>query len=135
MTRNDNFIINNENDLLKNSLSFGKNSSIQSSIKPDPKEIHKNSQNSELNYKNHKKIFNPKNKTPLTNRIGSNQEPEHDPNLRISRGKKRTVIKCQESQIPLNIPTTNREYLNNKSEMKLHQQETDSLSTVCQSND
>lgn len=54
-------------------------------------------------------MFNQKNKSSLTNRGGSNREPEQEEQpYRISRGKKRTVIKCQETNIP--IPLTTREY-------------------------
>lgn len=44
-------------------------------------------------------VFNPYTKSSLTNR-GSNKENEHNNgeinHNRISRGKKRTVIKCQD---------------------------------------
>jgi len=57
-------------------------------------------------------------------------------NNRISRGKKRTVIKCHaNNQDACDIPyaLTNREYSNVKNE--IYPSQTDSLITICQSND
>jgi len=90
-----------------------------------------------LNYKNHKRIFNPKNKGAFTHR-GSNREIEtQESSYRISRGNKRTVINCNgkedhSSDLPT-IPTVRR-YQNNQM-VENYLIETDSLSTNCLSND
>ena len=68
-------------------------------------------------------VFNPYNKSSLTNR-GSNKENETNNDVnhnRISRGKKRTVIKCQDqaqTSQPVDIPCamTSREYSNLKND-------------------
>lgn len=71
MTRNDNFIVSDTDDTLKNSLSFGRNKSIQNRLQSsnDVRYPQFNADNDELNkiplpkdelnYKNHKRVFNP----------------------------------------------------------------------------
>lgn len=143
MTRNDNFL--SADKLLNNSKSNDKFSkdmqkrvqtASQEVVAMELQKMNEDRFKEKLNYKNHKRIFNPKSKGTLTNR-GSNRDIEtQESSYRISRGTKRTVINCQDKENSTELPQipSVRKYQNTK--LIDHQlNQTDSLSTNCISND